>query len=107
MYLNEEKYDMIDFIKEMPKPFLYWVCPRLEFLVFDDEQFIYRDQDEFDAVYFLINGSAAFVLEEYNDYRYIGINQGDEFGVIDIALDSIYKDTLHQTIKLKQDFIQR
>jgi len=36
-------------------------------------------------IHFLIKGKASFVLPKYENTRYININVGDHFGVIDIV----------------------
>ena len=63
MYLNENKYKKIEFLRNKSKPFLYWICPRLEYLTFHKGQYVYKDRDNFDAIYFIIKGGAWFVLE--------------------------------------------
>ena len=46
----------------------------------------------------MIEGSASYVLENYNDHKYINIDVGEEFGIIDIVLNPMYKD-----VKIKDD----
>jgi CRP-like cAMP-binding protein len=51
---------------------------------FNSKQYIYREEDDVENIYFLIKGTAGFVLPLYDNAKYVNINVGDHFGVIDI-----------------------
>ena len=41
--------------------------------------------DEAEGIFFIVQGSAAFVLPSYLNTMYIDIKAGDQFGLIDIV----------------------
>lgn len=41
--------------------------------------------DEVEGIFFIVQGSAAFVLPSYLNTKYIDIKVGDQFGLIDIV----------------------
>lgn len=48
------------------------------------EEFIYNDTDSIEDIFFLVRGSAAFVIPSLDNIVYIEIEPGDKFGEIDI-----------------------
>ena len=58
---------------------------------YDENDFLYTEGDEATSIFFTIKGEAAYVLDEHDNYEYISIQHGDEFGFADIAFDTIYK----------------
>ena len=92
MYINFEKFQQIELLRDGTKQFLFWICPKLELFRYDSGSYIFKEGDEFDSIYFMIKGTASFVLEEYDNFEYIKVSNGSTFGVIDISLDSMYKE---------------
>ena len=68
---------------------------------------MYYEGDEVTEIFFIINGKAAYVLDNYKNYEYIKIKQGDEFGLADIALDTIHKGIRIDKLKQNKDLIHR
>ena len=52
----------------------------------NSDQYIYREGDTINNIYFLYKGLAGFVLPRHKSY-YIIIEEGDTFGVVDIIYD--------------------
>lgn len=82
--IHEARYKRINFTKHKSKSFISWLCPLMKPVPFNQKQYIYREGDDVENIYFLIKGSAGFVLPLYDNVKYVGINVGDHFGVIDI-----------------------
>lgn len=84
MYIHESRYKRINFLKCKTKSFISWICPLLKPLTFEENQYIYMEGDDVHNIYFLIRGTASFVLPSYENTSYINIYRGSHFGVMDI-----------------------
>ena len=91
VYIYEERYAKIRFMKGKSLSFITWLCRLLRPNLFNKDQYIYYEGDGINTLYFLINGKASFVLPSFNNVSYINIGQGDLFGIIDI-LGSCFED---------------
>lgn len=60
------------------------MAPNLIQAEFQEDQMIYREGDNVNFVYFLLEGEASFVLAKHNNIQYIKIEQGDCFGTVDL-----------------------
>lgn len=45
------------------------------------------DLKKFHLVYFMVRGTAGYVLPRYENAVYIKIESGDHFGIVDLVLD--------------------
>ena len=61
---------------------------------------VYKEGDPVEAIYFLENGAAAYVLTRYDNFPYIEIEKGDQFGIIDI----VFRNLQHTAIKTEDGF---
>lgn len=84
LYIYEARYSQITFFKNRSASFVSWICPLLKPQLYGQNEYIYYEGDLIENICFVINGKAAFVLPSYRNSRYITINPGDHFGVIDI-----------------------
>jgi CRP-like cAMP-binding protein len=84
LYIYEERYKKLKFFKNRNATFISWLCPLLKPQFYADDQYIYLEGDDVKHIYFLIDGVASFVLPSFDNTRYINIEVGDHFGVIDI-----------------------
>lgn len=84
MHIHEQRYERITFTKDKSKSFISWLCPLMKPIPYNQKQYIFQEQDDVSNIYFLIKGTASFVLPLYDDAKYVNINVGDHFGVIDI-----------------------
>ena len=84
LYIYEERYKKLKFFKDRSPTFISWLCPLLKPQYFADDQYIYLEGDDVKHIFFLIDGLASFVLPSYDNTRYIDIEVGDNFGMIDI-----------------------
>lgn len=84
IYIYEQKYKRIKFLKNQSTTFISWICPLLKPTFFQDKQYVYFEGDDINQVSFLTKGQAGFVLPKYENAIYIKIKEGDHFGIIDI-----------------------
>jgi hypothetical protein len=61
------------------------MCPLLKPWQFEADSYIFIEGEEVKDICFMINGYAAFVHPSFRNTRYISIENGDNFGVIDIV----------------------
>ena len=74
----------IRYFQEKEKDFIAFVGPMLDPYVFKEEQFIYREGDEIESIFFISKGVAGFVLTEFDDRIYATVEKGDTFGNLDL-----------------------
>lgn len=110
LFLHEQTYMKIDFLKSRTSYFKAWICPLLKPALVTENQYVYFEEDEVTQIYFLKNGDCGFVLPKFNNSRYISINNGNYFGVIDIIGSLLQSENgyakLNEWVKYK-DLIKR
>ena len=84
MCIHESRYKRINFTCNKSKSFISWICPLMKPIPFNSKQFIYREGDDVNNIYFIIKGDAALVLPLYDNAKYVTIDSGDHFGIVDI-----------------------
>jgi hypothetical protein len=85
LYLHEDTYNSILFLKDRSDSFIAWICPLLRPLMVGQEDEVFYENKEVNCIYFLKEGSCGFVLsKKYNQAKYIDIPPGCTFGIIDI-----------------------
>ena len=93
LFIHEKRYKKIKFFKNKTISFITWLCPLLRPQTFEEYQYIYSEGEEIISVFFLVGGGASFVLPSYDNVAYINIQEGDNFGIIDI-LGSVLNNEL-------------
>ena len=85
LFIHETTYSRILFLrKNNSESFLAWICPLIKANIYDDREYIYFDGDDINMIYFLKYGSCGFVLPRYSNIKYINVNIGATFGLVDI-----------------------
>ena len=84
LYVYEDRYSKLKFFKDQSVSFISWMCPLLKPQYYEDREFIISEGDEIKDIHFLVDGDAAFVLPSFKNTKYITIENGDHFGIIDI-----------------------
>lgn len=84
MYIHEARYKRIKFFKGKSNTFISWLCPLLKPFPYQQNESLYKEDDEVTNIFFLIKGHASFVLNKYQNCKYINVDIGDHFGIIDI-----------------------
>jgi len=60
------------------------MSPLLKPTYFSDNEYIFLENESVNEIFFLVVGKASFVLPRFNNCRYVNINVGNHFGLIDI-----------------------
>ena len=63
-----------------------FVGPLLKPVRVSEDNFIYREGEPSEGIFFLVSGEAAFVLPDLNDHPFILIEEGLFFGEMEFAL---------------------
>ena len=67
LFLYNNLFTNINFLKDRPMVFIAWICPRLKPMVQSPDQYIFMDDDEVSCIYFLIGGEAGYVLPKHGN----------------------------------------
>ena len=87
MIMHREIVKKIHFFKDMPPPFIAFVGPLLKPLRIEKGNYIYKEKDPVEEIYFLIDGKAALVHKDIKDAVYLIIEEGYYFGEIDFIYE--------------------
>lgn len=76
------------------------MCPKLKPHFYTEKQYVYLENETIKHIFFLINGKVTLVLPRFYGTPYVSINEGSQFGIIDIVasieLTNIEKDDWFQ-----------
>jgi hypothetical protein len=61
-----------------------WICPLLQPLVFEEQEYIFFEGDDVGGLFFLTKGECNFVLPKHNNLKYLKVEEGLSFGLVDI-----------------------
>ena len=86
--MHQEMITRIPFFQNKPAQFIAFIGPLLKPMKIFEGEYIYTEGDPIENIYFLVKGSAALVLRDYNDLAYIYIDEGYYFGEIDLLIGS-------------------
>lgn len=89
MFIHEETYKQIYFLRRQSRMFIAWICPLLKPMVDTPGQYIYFEGDEVQCIYFLKEGKCGMVLPRHKNLKYIDFPIGCFFGEIDLVQASI------------------
>jgi hypothetical protein len=84
LFLHEKTYKKIPYLIGRADSFKAWICPLLKPLLISERQNVYFEDDEIVSIYFLKQGDCGFVLPKHDNVKYIQIETGQNFGIIDI-----------------------
>lgn len=85
LYIYEQRYQKIRFFNNRNVSFILWMSPLLKPSYYSDNQYIFLENEGVNEIFFLVSGKASFVLPRFNNLKYININVGSHFGMIDIV----------------------
>jgi len=74
----------LKFFKDTSNAFIIWLIPLFKPQLFTIDQFILKEGDDITNIFFMNKGTAHFVLPIFNNQKYISVDDGDHFGLIDI-----------------------
>lgn len=85
LFIFEQTYRKINFLKNRSSSFKVWICPLLKPLLVQENQYVFFEDDDIACIYFLKSGKCGFVLPKHTNAVYINIDEGNHFGIIDIV----------------------
>lgn len=83
--MHREIVKKIFFFQNKPPHFIAFIGPLLKPLHIEVGNYIYKEKDPIEEIFFLIKGKAALVHKEIKDSAYLIIDQGYYFGEIDFV----------------------
>jgi hypothetical protein len=83
------------FFQGKTKTFIAWICPLLKSYVITEDEYIYFEGDDVGGMYFLKEGSCGFVLPKHNNVKYINVDIGSYFGIMDIVCSVLQNDAFN------------
>lgn len=95
-YIHDDLWHSITFFKAYQtegKAFLAWMCLHLKRRLEPPESEIFHENDQVHEIFFLLSGEVYFVLSaKLEKFKYIEIDTGEHFGLIDIFSSLIFHD---------------
>lgn len=88
LLMNKEIIKKVFFFKNKPPYFIAFVGPLLKPMRIEQGNFIYREGDPIEEIFFLTKGKAAFVSKQCDQLPYLMIEAGYFFGEIDFVYQS-------------------
>jgi hypothetical protein len=76
LVIHKSIINKFKFFKDKPKDFLAFLGPRLKPVKFLEGEYIYKEGDSIEEIYFLIKGKIGFVHKDFLDIPYISIEEG-------------------------------
>ena len=89
----------IDFFQDKEKEFIAFVSPMIDPYIFKEDEFIYKEEEEIELIYFLSRGVAGFVLPDHENMIYATLENGDKFGHLDLFEGLQAKDLTQTGLK--------
>jgi CRP-like cAMP-binding protein len=81
--MNKQIIKRITFFKNKPPYFIAFIGPLLKPLRIEAGNYVYREGDPIEEIYFLTRGKVAFVIHELGDLKYMTVEAGFYFGELD------------------------
>ena len=88
LLMNKEIIKKVYYFKSKPPHFIAFIGPMLKPLRVEADNYIFREGDPIEEIFFLTRGHAAFVIKELKDLIYMIIDPGYYFGEIDFVYQS-------------------
>jgi len=85
LFVHAKTYREIYFLIGKRTSFLAWVCPLLKPYLSMESSYVYFEGEKILNIYFFKGGEAGFVLPKHRNLKFIDINKGECFGVVDIC----------------------
>eukprot|EP00347_Sterkiella_histriomuscorum_P024049 403332479 len=88
LIMHKEIVKKIFFFQKKPPHFIAFIGPLLKPLHIEEGNYIYKEKDPIEEIFFLIKGKAALVHKDIKDSAYMIIDQGYFFGEIDFVFQN-------------------
>lgn len=87
MLMHRKIVSKIFFFQEQPPHFIAFIGPLLKPLRIEKNNYIYKENDPIEEIFFLIKGKAGLVHKDLKDSIFLIIDEGYYFGEIDFVLN--------------------
>jgi Ion channel len=87
MIMMKKMYANVEFFKDKERSFIAWVARLIRPMNVEEVDYIYKEGEEVVEIYFLIKGTAAYVLPRFDNRAYQNIKTGEHFGHTDLGQD--------------------
>ena len=104
--IHKQIVSKFPFFQAQSAEFIAHIGPLLRPRKIQKEDYVYREGDGIDEIYFLLQGTVELVIHEYDDVPYVIIPQGYYFGELDLIqmlIDENQDGTRHFTVKARED----
>jgi CRP-like cAMP-binding protein len=85
--IHSQMYQNINFFKEKDSTFIAWIATLLRPINQDSEEYVYKEGEDVAEIYFIVKGTAGYVLPRLQNRVYKEFNEGTHFGHTELALD--------------------
>jgi CRP-like cAMP-binding protein len=75
----------IKFFQDQPPHFIAFIGPLLKPCRVEKDNYIYKERDPIEEIYFLVKGKAGLVHKDLKDAVYLIVDEGYYFGEIDFV----------------------
>ena len=84
--MNLEMYKSVKFFtnRREDQSFIAWIGTVIHPFNVQEEEYIFKEQEPIVEMYFLVDGRASYVLPRFKNKEYFVIEQGSEFGHVDL-----------------------
>ena len=109
LYIHENNYNSIAFLRERTDSFIAWICPLMKPTFIAQDEHLYAETQDIDAIYFLKSGNCGFVLgNKYMQAEYIDVTQGSTFVTADIygAVLMLDDETIQKNVSFGNQIFQ-
>jgi hypothetical protein len=84
MSIHKKMYSTVTFLFNRDKAFIAWFSTVVHQMKVEELEIICRGKEDIMEIFFLVNGTAAYVLPRFQNKKYIEINMGAHFGHVEL-----------------------
>lgn len=82
--IHKKMYSNVSFFHKKDKSFIAWIGTVIRPINVQEQEYILKDGEQISEIYFMVKGTAAYVLPRYSNRAYVDIKQGEHFGHVDL-----------------------
>eukprot|EP01016_Furgasonia_blochmanni_P050636 TRINITY_DN7853_c0_g1_i4.p1 TRINITY_DN7853_c0_g1~~TRINITY_DN7853_c0_g1_i4.p1 ORF type:complete len:509 (+),score=76.90 TRINITY_DN7853_c0_g1_i4:64-1590(+) len=86
--MHEDILNAIPFFQNKPPSFISLVGPMLRIIKVQKREYIFMERDPAEEMFFIRSGKVAYVLPQYNNFRFLKIKSGYFFGEVDLLFNN-------------------
>ena len=90
--IHRKLYATVIFFQKKEASFIAWITKVIVPLNVHNEEYIYKEGEEIDEIYFLVKGDASYVLPRFDNDPYMDVKTGEHFGHIELGDHACFTD---------------